>query len=158
MIHSHLRMRPVRVCIGSSGWWMRGSVQAATSQEMRCWQYIMTADRSTTHTFKHTSYVKRKKKKHAWSQSTGEEQMDQSMCRCREERWDAVMQKKGRGRQGTLQSVAHTKEERGNNKMSSDTGPLLSLQIHLQSTSDQNTGPFAWFARRWIPANLKCLN
>lgn len=91
MIHSHLRMRPVRVCIGSSGWWMRGSVQAATSQEMRCWQYIMTADRSTTHTFKHTSYVKKKKNTHGakalgkskWTSQCADAERNDEMLSCR---------------------------------------------------------------------------
>lgn len=135
MIQSYMSMRPVRGSIASRGWWMCCSVQAANSQEMLCCQYIMTADRTTTHTFKHTASYAQNTHMDAWDHSTGQQQMNQSMCR--EEQWDAVMQKEGGGRQSTLRSAAHTEEERGKNKRWDLTQTLCSPAFCTRSSATQ---------------------
>lgn len=135
MINDSVLYEHVRGSIASRGWWMCCSVQAASSQEMLCCQYIMTADRTTTHTFKHAASYAQNTHMDAWDHSTGEQQMDQSMCG--EEQWDAVMQKEGGGRQSTLRSAAHTEEDRGKNKRWDLTQTLCSPALCTRSSATQ---------------------
>lgn len=130
MIHSHMSMRPVRDP-GDDGWVVACKLQPAKRCIDVSISQLLTGQ---PHTYKHTASYAQDTHMDAWSHHTGEEQMDQSMCR--EEQCDAVMQKEGGGRQGTLRSGANTEEERGNNKRWDLTHTLLSPHVLLLFSSD----------------------